>query len=43
MSHRVLLKVYVEDDVSSLVTPVSNDTLLCELGSALLLPTLRIL
>ena len=42
MSHWVLVKVYVVDDVGPLVTPVSDDTLLSELGTAHLLPAVGI-
>ena len=42
MSHRILVKVYVEDNVSSLVTPVRDDGFLRELSSAHLLPAVLI-
>ena len=42
VSHRILVKVYIEDDVSSLVTPVRNDGFLRELSSAHLLPAVLI-
>ena len=42
MRHRILVKVYVEHDVGPLGAPVSNDALLREFSTDLLLPTIRV-